>query len=50
MLARDGMTGALDYGVLLTVAEANGIKGEHINILMQCVNENEIRRAKRRQE
>lgn len=39
--ARDGMSGVLDYGVLLKVAEANGITGENINILMSCVNDAE---------
>jgi hypothetical protein len=45
-LARDGMTGSLNYNAVLEIAKINGLDGENLNDLMDFINECESARIK----
>ena len=49
-MARDGMSGALNYSVLTEIAKINGIKDDLLNDFIDFVNEMEMQIAIKRSE
>ena len=48
-MARDGMTGALNYNIIIEMAKINGIVDENLEDLIDFINECEDKRLEKKQ-